>query len=423
MRVKRRLTRPSPLPYNQRFPVKSFLQAIEADFVARTRRDPSVPFAERAQACLEAFRADIVRDPRALALRVFAPEPLPAQMYARATFSEFPLTLARNDEHNFCIDLYVWQSKHTHVHDHGFDGAFMVAGAQSLQTAYRFARAEAIQAGHLDLGETRVDRHAILSTGDVTRITAGETWIHDVIHLGRPTYSFLIRTLRAPDGAEVPQYRYFSGMRYKAGAFMAGIEKKIQYLDYHLDHDVPFDFADVFDRLDPYEFTRLAHRLFAKPQGRAYVEPLRARYAAKLGNWLVPALESLRDAEWAVRPRLERIQDPAAVLLGALLPTAASFAEVQGLMAAIDPRYREPEAVFAVLRRVCAEGLGEMNLPDIAYDLLAVRAERACDEDELIRALAAQGWGEALTGQEAHVRRLDRLLRENPLFRPFVARR
>ena len=67
---------------------------------------------------------------------------LPKQSFPNDQFGELPITIFSNDD--FFIDMYLWNLKHTSIHNHSFEGAFKLLSGKSHQTVYEFEVSEVI---------------------------------------------------------------------------------------------------------------------------------------------------------------------------------------------------------------------------------------------------------------------------------------
>lgn len=120
---------------------------------------------------------------------------IPFQTYPDAIFSDFPFTLARTPKVH--LDMYYWFHTDTSVHNHHFSGAFKVIQGKSHQLSYEFKVSNKVDE-HLFEGQTIKKSDLILSVGDVHRIHPQDEFIHQVIHLEKPTVTLCLRTDNLP---------------------------------------------------------------------------------------------------------------------------------------------------------------------------------------------------------------------------------
>lgn len=130
-------------------------------------------------------------------------EPMPEQRDVEARFSDLPVTLYNG--HGFYIDAYFWLDGTTEIHQHSFAGAFQVWSGSSLHSRYTFAREREINP-HFLIGRLALENVEILEQGAIRPIVPGQTSIHSLFHLDRPSITLTVRTHHTPTAA--PQYAY-----------------------------------------------------------------------------------------------------------------------------------------------------------------------------------------------------------------------
>lgn len=140
-------------------------------------------------------------DATTLLADVVARRDLPRQEDPRAGFGEPPLTLFRSDQ--FFISALYWLDGTTTIHQHSFSGAFRVLCGSSLHMPYDFDAREAVT-DRLKLGALDMHAPEILRCGDIRAIHYGDTFIHSLFHLDRPSVTAVIRTYS--DGSSQPIY-------------------------------------------------------------------------------------------------------------------------------------------------------------------------------------------------------------------------
>lgn len=106
---------------------------------------------------------------------------------------------------NFYIEILVWQTGSTSIHDHAFSGAFLVLSGHSINGTYDFEVHDTINE-NFKIGRLNGKLFEILNAGDVREIHAGRQLIHTVYHQQQPTVSIVVRTFQ--DEAVMPQYEY-----------------------------------------------------------------------------------------------------------------------------------------------------------------------------------------------------------------------
>jgi hypothetical protein len=128
---------------------------------------------------------------------------LPKQLGTRAAFGQPPITIFETPR--FYIALLFWVDPTTSIHEHSFDGAFMMLAGSSLHLQYRFLRDEAVNC-RLAVGRLERSTTEILRPGSVRVIRCGAAGAHSNFHLDRPTVTLVIRT--HTNRKAQPQYTY-----------------------------------------------------------------------------------------------------------------------------------------------------------------------------------------------------------------------
>ncbi len=144
-------------------------------------------------------------------------------------FAEPPVSLYNGG--HFDISALTWLDGTTSIHQHAFCGAFHVLQGSSIHSRYRFMpwtppefRQRAI-AGELALIDIEV-----LRAGDTRVIARGETLIHSLFHMIRPSVTIVIRTITDDPETEV-QYDYrWPGLAHDPFHKHAPTIRKLQYL-------------------------------------------------------------------------------------------------------------------------------------------------------------------------------------------------
>lgn len=118
-------------------------------------------------------------------------------------FGQPPVTLYR--ARDFYVSALYWLDGTTTIHQHAFSGAFRVLVGSSIHTGYGFAREEAVR-GNFLLGDLQFHDAELLRKGDVRSIVAGDSFIHALFHLERPSVTIVVRTNSEHVGT--PQFEY-----------------------------------------------------------------------------------------------------------------------------------------------------------------------------------------------------------------------
>lgn len=118
-------------------------------------------------------------------------------------FGQPNLTLYRG--HKFYIELLYWLDSTTAIHQHSFAGAFGVYRGSSLHTQYDF-HCDRVISSELLVGDLAFRSSKLLKQGDVQEIHPGNSYIHSLFHLDRPSITLVVRT--HPLARTYPQYSY-----------------------------------------------------------------------------------------------------------------------------------------------------------------------------------------------------------------------
>jgi hypothetical protein len=128
---------------------------------------------------------------------------LPVQRDPPSRFGEPALTLY--DGGRFYIDVYVWFSATTALHQHAFAGAFQVLAGASIHGHYGFTTTREVNP-YFRLGELALLRCELLERGAIQPIVPGSAYIHRLFHLDQPSATIVVRTAGSP--AHQPQFSY-----------------------------------------------------------------------------------------------------------------------------------------------------------------------------------------------------------------------
>ena len=133
---------------------------------------------------------------------------LPDQSFPDAVFSDLPITLARTSKVH--MDMYFWFKSDTSIHNHHFAGAFKVVKGSSYQICYKFDSPISVDPS---LYEGKIEKVSdnLLTEGSVELIIPEDCFIHQVIHLEKPTITLCLRTNSLPNlnlwGFVLPKYK------------------------------------------------------------------------------------------------------------------------------------------------------------------------------------------------------------------------
>src|SRR5205807_1953880 len=99
-----------------------------------------------------------------------------------------------------------WMDGTTAIHEHAFTGAFGVLHGSSVQSTYSFTPEKAASQ-RLVVGQTQFLTSELLNRGDIRAIHSGQSLIHSLFHLDRPSVSIVVRS-SSKLGDVRPQYFY-----------------------------------------------------------------------------------------------------------------------------------------------------------------------------------------------------------------------
>lgn len=151
--------------------------------------------------------------------------PLPLQTFPGREFGELPFTVYRDEK--FIIDIYIWNSFETSIHDHHFCGAFKVIQGRSLHQVYEFEEKKKINS-LIQYGELKRIKTENLTVGSAQKIELADKFIHQVCHLGAPTVTLCVRTNNLFDNL----FSYHtSGFRFKYNLNTSKVAKYLDYID------------------------------------------------------------------------------------------------------------------------------------------------------------------------------------------------
>jgi hypothetical protein len=304
-------------------------------------------FAELATDCLSRHAAGLRVDPLAALERILDASGTPEQRMLDSRFGQPPFTVFSGQ--GFYIELLTWLDGTTAIHQHGFNGAFMLLGGSSLQTVYRFEEG-ARPAPGLRLGALSLERAELLAVGDVRMIRSGAALIHSVFHLDRPSSTLVVRT--SGDPAALPQWQYwrpglaFDGFtpnelrRRRVEAVQTLLEVRplsaLKTLERAL---AEVDLETAFYLLQP-----AAAKLGEGPAMRALHQVLRQRHGADADR--VASSLAFRIRELQLTALRSRVTDPPGRFLLALLLNAPDLETFRRLWAQRVPAAGSLQAVL-----------------------------------------------------------------------------
>ena len=130
-------------------------------------------------------------------------EAFPPQPDMLAAFGDPPVTVYWGGD--FRIDVNLWATSTTAIHQHAFAGAFQVLHGSSLESQYGFVETRRVSED-LRLGELELHSMHVRRVGDVSEIPPGPAYIHALFHLDHPSATVVVRS--NGDAAYLPQLGY-----------------------------------------------------------------------------------------------------------------------------------------------------------------------------------------------------------------------
>ncbi|MBA2405490.1 MAG: hypothetical protein H0V66_12010, partial [Bdellovibrionales bacterium] len=155
----------------------------------------------------------------------------PPQVSPYSKFGDPPVTLYLSEDKSFYLDLYIWMESQTSIHQHSFEGAFLVLQGHSLESAYEFVRKKPI--GPSYWGELKKISLEPLNAGNLRQIYPNSRLIHRVLHISKPTVSLVLRTNIPNENTEI-QYNYDFGQLASNGHIPGDVVAKLRALSWYL---------------------------------------------------------------------------------------------------------------------------------------------------------------------------------------------
>jgi hypothetical protein len=305
-------------------------QAVEQAWAAR--RDHVAVFPEVATRCLREVEVPEGLDAPTILRSVAMARHLVRQEDPRGTFGSPPVTLWRSRE--FFVSALFWFDGTTSVHQHAFSGAFRVLAGGSIHAPYKFSLGEEVT-HRLILGDLQLDQPELLRSGDVRAIEPGNSFIHGLFHLERPSVTLVVRTYGQP--RHEPQYNYLRpGVGYDASYRDDQLERRLQSVMAlaDLDPDAGLEVASEFmETEDLWVGYLLARRWFAKVDRGERFQRLLDALAKRHGQVTAPLLGAFDHERrlLSITTRRQLLTDPEHRLFLALLlnlPDRASMDKV-----------------------------------------------------------------------------------------------
>jgi len=173
-------------------------------------------------------------DPLRLLKATLTHLPFSHQNHQRGVFADIPFTIIKNQY--FSIDLFFWFHSHTSIHDHPFSGAFKILKGSSKHLVYNFEEINQLEPW-LFKGNLKLVKQEKIFAGDVQEIVSGFDYIHQVLHLEKPTVTLVLKSAK---DVEFRDYLYpnFGWVdRYPRSEFFKKLSMVSSYFKYNYKSD------------------------------------------------------------------------------------------------------------------------------------------------------------------------------------------
>lgn len=281
--------------------------------------------------CLRDFGAHERFDARALAAWLATGE-LGRQYDPGNTFGDPPVTLFTNSD--FRVEVYFWNDTHTTIHDHRFAGAFTVLEGRSLHTTFAFDLDREVVEG-LRIGDLSRTKAEVFEKGAVQEVPGGPPFIHQVVHLERPTATLMIRNHL--EFHLLHQYRYWRPEVASATTLRDdALDKRLALLGFMRKAGLPAREVaqELVRKQNPYQVFRTLYaywQLFRDPE---HLDDLLVAATKAHGGWVAPVAKVFADAEERHDIAWSQISDPDATLLACLLSNGLGAEEISAFFSA-----------------------------------------------------------------------------------------
>lgn len=343
---------------------------------------------------------------------------LPKQFDLPGKFGNPPLTLFRDKQNQFIIDLLFWLKPEIAIHDHRFSGAFAVVKGNSLHCQYFFKSKEQ-PSKKLHIGDLKLGPVKYLKTGEVMAVPAGRSFIHCVWHLNFPTVSLIARTIT--DERIDFQYEYYSPhIAHSSKDPSELVVRKLQLEKYlrEIKYNLTEDFvSDSILKGDPsVAFTFLRNFYF-----NTHNQDLLNKYIKKLlqqhGSWVKMMEEALLKQDVAHRIKWEIVRNPSHRLLLSLLVTFKERKPIANFIKETYPQKSFEEVVPEWLEDISKQGAFLFKIPKESYPIIKTML-KGLSPEETKRKLEESLSKEFLKENKIEIQKLCKQLKEFDLLKP-----
>jgi hypothetical protein len=306
---------------------------------------------------------------------------LPKQWCPDHQFGDSRFTLFLRDE--FIIELNVWQSEFTSIHEHSFSGAFRVLSGQALEITYDYIIDSTI-AKDVHLGRLEKKEVNLLRPGDQSKIHTKNEYIHNLVHLENPTCTLIIRT--SFDHDEIKETKL----------------SQLEYVDYLLAFN-SFPYPEGNNKLHTaIQSVNIYSNLEEKVEDRLYLNILSSLNDDEVFHLIT---KTFRVKDWLQNGRVKelldsRLSNRTNVIVNALLRDASknnSFSFFRSKLLS-----RKTRTMLAAL--YCSQGKAELQSifkmlfeESSIYEIASMTVKRLNQEAELFAKQSEQGLISAMT--------------------------
>ncbi len=122
-------------------------------------------------------------------------DPAANEFRIRGSFGDLPLIVYETPQ--FYVQVLMWTTATTNIHQHGFSGAFRVFAGSSIHSQYEFHTRERINS-RISVGDAELKTIELLRQGQTHEIISGSGLTHALFHLDLPSVSVVVRTHAEP---------------------------------------------------------------------------------------------------------------------------------------------------------------------------------------------------------------------------------
>ncbi len=346
---------------------------------------------------------------------------LPFQVDIEGMFGQPPICIYVNPLQTFYIQALVWLDSTTSVHQHGFCGAFKVVEGQSVHTRYAFEATTRVNA-RMMFGNIDYIDGEVLSLGEVRRIERGDSFIHSVFHLDRPSVTLVVRTFG--DTTTGPQFDYLRPWLavdsfYKSPRLQRNLQifTAIKEVDRSRYVATLTELIPVTDLFTTYRYVRHFFESTPSDDERSRIDSVVRSAHGELGDKLLESLEHAAQEGFLISKR-KQLRDPDHRFFVALL---LNVPERDAILRLVESRYPgDPvERVTSWIQELCNDENGMLSPLDESTLYVLKSMVRGSSLDRVVRDLHEEYDAEDVNTQLDDIKELYDRLRTSH-FRPVL---